>query len=206
MQDIDDLIAGFHRFVDGRAAGGQGASVVAHPVMVICCADLEMDPAQLTGAAPGRLYVLRNLAGIVPPYAAESGARDFAAALEFGVRRLDIRNIIVLGHAGCGALGALLDAGNSPSDDPVDGEFMPAWLALAVPAVARAMHPTVAAGQRARVCEQETVRLSLENLMSYPWLLERVLSGRVRLHGWHADTGCGALHRLDPETDAFRRA
>lgn len=207
MDDIDRLIAGFRRFSERRrAARSSGAREVvgaAPRVMIIACADCAADPAEITDAGPGALYVVRNLAAIVPPYAADSPARDFSAALEFGVRRLGVGHIVVLGHARCAAIGALLEAGASRGDAPVEGEFLPGWLAFAVPALARAMRPAVAAERRARICEQEAVRLSLENLLGYPWVADRVMARGLELHGWRVDPDNGALERLDPVRDDF---
>ncbi len=209
MQDIDRLIAGFHRFCEGAdddapaGARVRAGDASAPPVMVIACADLQSDPQHITGAAPGELFVIRNLANIVPPYAPDGSTQDSAAALEFGVRKLGTSHIVVLGHGGCAGMKALLDAGESTVDDPIVGEFMPGWLALAVPGLAKALRPGVAPDARARVCEMEAVRLSLENLMSYPWIFERVMARALHLHGWHVDLAATALERLNPETDEF---
>lgn len=207
MQDIDRLIAGFHRFCEG--SGGRGASetrsadAFAPAVMVIACADFAADPQHITDAPPGSLLVIRNVANIVPPYAPDSSTQDCGAALEFGVTRLGVEHILVLGHGGCTAIKALLDAGENAADAPIGGEFLPRWLALAVPGLAKAMRPGVAPEARARTIETEGVRLSLENLMSYPWIFERVTAGRLHLHGWYVDLAQGTLARLDPETDLF---
>ncbi len=207
MQDIDHLIAGFHRYWrSGRENRTDTPGYAAPPVMVIACADFCADPQQITGARPGELYVIRNLANIVPPFAPEGSTQDSAAALEFGIRRLGVGHILVMGHSGCAGLKALLDAGESADDDPIIGDFMPAWLALAVPGLAKAFRPGVAAETRARICETEAVRLSLENLMSYPWIFERVMERRLHLHGWHVDPDRGVLERLNPETDEFETA
>jgi len=204
MQNIDHLIAGFHRSCSrGADAEPDMPDHTGPPVMVIACADFDIDPQQITGARPGELYVIRNLANIVPPFAPEGSTQDSAAALEFGVRRLGVGHILVMGHAGCAGIKALLDAGESTEDDPIIGDFMPAWLALAVPGLARALRPGVAVEERAGICETEAVRLSLENLMSYPWIFERVMARRLHLHGWHVDPNRCVLQRLDPETDAF---
>lgn len=209
MRDIDHLIDGLRRFLDaGSRDGGAEASAVAPerkspPVMMIACADLAADPQALTGAGPGELYVIRNLANLVPPYSPDNPAQGTSAALEFGVRRLGVEHIVVIGHNGCAGMKALLDAGESAIDDPIVGEFMPTWLALGVPAVARALRPDIAAPARAGICEREAVRLSLENLMSYPWIFDRVMERRLHLHGWYVDLAAAALERFNPEIDEF---
>lgn len=210
--DIDHLIAGFRRFCESGpedppdaadAADAAETPDAAPRVMVIACADLDADPWHISAAAAGELFVIRNLAAIVPPYAPEGSTQDSAAALEFGVRRLGVGHILVLGHSGCAGMKALLDAGESAGGDAIAGEFMPGWLALAVPALAKAMRPGVAAEARARICETEAVRLALENLMSYPWILERVMARKLHLHGWYIDRARRVLERLNPETDEF---
>jgi carbonic anhydrase len=202
--DIDHLIAGLRRFCESGPEYRPDAPDAARPrVMVIACADLEADPQHISAAAAGELFVIRNLAAIVPPYAPEGSTQDSAAALEFGVRKLGVGHILVLGHSGCAGMKALLDAGESAIDDPIVGEFMPRWLALAVPGLAKAMRPGVTTDLRARVCEMEAVRLSLENLMSYPWIVERVMARQLHLHGWYMDLARGVLERLNPESDEF---
>ncbi len=205
--DIDHLIAGFRRFCESAPQYRPDAPDATRVrVMVIACADLEADPQHISAAAAGELFVIRNLAAIVPPYAPEGSTQDSAAALEFGVRKLGVGHILVLGHSGCAGMRALLDAGESAIDDPIVGEFMPGWLALAVPGLAKAMRPGVTTDMRARVCEMEAVRLALENLMSYPWILERVMARKLHLHGWYMDLARGVLERLNPESDEFEMA
>lgn len=204
---MERLIDGFRRFretywrdhravFEALAARGQSPRA-----MVVACSDSRVDPQMIFGAAPGEIFIVRNVANLVPPYAPNSDYHGTSAALEFAVRALRVEHVIVLGHAGCGGIGALLQGPGTAVDD-----FITPWMRIAAPARDRAL---AAAGSQTeaaqRVCEHEGVKVSLGNLMTFPWLRERVERGDLALHGWHVDLERGELRRLDP-TGAFRPA
>ncbi len=195
---MDDLLDGYRRFraevwprergrFETLAARGQSPRT-----MVVCCSDSRADPQMIFGAAPGELFVVRNVANLVPPYAPDAAYHGTSAALEFGVRVLGVEHIIVLGHALCGGVRALLDGMPPGAED-----FVAPWLGIARAARARVFECAPASDEaRQEAGEQEMVRLSLENLMTFPWIREAVEAGRLSLHGGHFGIGSGTLSML----------
>jgi carbonic anhydrase len=158
--------------------------------LVIACSDSRADPALIFGAAPGELFVIRNVANLVPPFAPDEMHHGTSAALEFAVRQLEVKDILVMGHAMCGGIHALL---NGPPDPSFD--FIGSWIAMARAAVDRVLACTPA--DRAQTaCEHESVRLTLENLMTFPWIRDRVRAGTLALHGAFFDIRSGQLERM----------
>ena len=158
---------------------------------VIACSDSRVDPQMIFDAHPGELFAIRNVANLVPPYAPDAAYHGTSAALEFAVRALKVADLIVMGHALCGGVQALLEG--TPDGF---GDFVEPWMAIAEPARRRAM--TASPEVRQEACEQEAVRLSLANLLTFPWIREAVEAGRLRLHGCYFDTRSGALLVMDP--------
>ena len=189
---MDELIAGYRRFratqwPERRATFESLAQAGQAPrAMVVACSDSRVDPAMIFHAGPGELFVMRNVANLVPPYAPDSRAHATSAALEFGVRVLEVAHLIVMGHAMCGGIRALLEGPSS-----VTGDFLPPWMQIAEPAKRRALECRPADPQAA--CEREAVKLSLENLLTFPWIAERVAGGRLTLHGAIFDIRTGEL-------------
>lgn len=162
--------------------------------MVIACSDSRVDPQMIFSAGPGELFVVRNVANLVPPYAPDAAYHGTSAALEFGVRALGVEHVIVLGHALCGGVRALLEG--VPLVEV--GDFIKPWMAIAESARRRVI-TCEPAEARQEACEHETVRLSLTNLMTFPWISEAVNTGRLRLHGCYFDIRSGVLLRLDED-------
>lgn len=206
-QTIERLIEGFRAFretyyADNRALFDALAQKGQSPkVMVIGCADSRVDPLLITGAGPGDLFVVRNVANLVPPYAPDGHYHGTSAALEFAVRTLEVEHIVVLGHAQCGGVGALLEG--SPMAGRGD-DFIAAWMSIAEPARRRALSLPLPEDGRRRACELETIKVSLDNLMTFPWIRERVADNRLTLHGWYFDLARGSLLRLDRATHSFQ--
>jgi len=165
-----------------------------HPRMLfIGCSDSRVVPYLLTGAGPGELFVVRNVANLVPPYQPDAAYHGTSAALEFGVRVLQVRHVIVLGHTLCGGVRALLEGPPPGTED-----FVAPWMGVAREARARTLRcEAVSPEGRQEAGEQEVVRLSLRNLMTFPWIREAVEAGRLRLHGGHFDVASGKLSMLD---------
>ncbi len=120
---------------------------------------------------PGELFVVRNVANLAPPYGPDDEPHGISAAIEFAVRSLRVRDIVILGHAMCGGIRALLDGTPAETSD-----FVGQWVSIAEPARRRAMRTPPE--QRADFCEHEAVRLSLDNLMTFPWIETAVDGGR----------------------------
>jgi carbonic anhydrase len=160
------------------------------PAMVIACSDSRVDPQMIFAAGPGELFVVRNVANLVPRYQPDSAYHGTSAAIEFAVRALAVRCIVVLGHAQCGGIGALLDG-----PPPGVGDFVEPWMGIAAEARARtqAIQPAAA---RQRACEHEAIRVSLGNLRTFPWIESAARGGQLALEGFYFDTLTGELHRL----------
>jgi carbonic anhydrase len=192
---MEDLIAGYRRFRAGtwrneRARFDTLSEFGQNPrALVIGCSDSRTDPQMVFNAAPGELFVIRNVANLVPPYGPDNQPHGISAALEFAVRVLKVPQIIVMGHAMCGGIAALL---NGPPTEASD--FVGQWVRIAEPARARAM--TAPAERRQEVCEHESVHLALDNLMTFPWVAAAVGAGALKLHGCFFDIRSGILERL----------
>ncbi|MEI9996836.1 MAG: carbonic anhydrase [Rhizomicrobium sp.] len=201
---MDRLIAGYRAFRAGRwpeehahyeelARKGQNPDY-----LVIACSDSRADPATIFSAAPGELFVVRNVAGIVPPFEQDSGYHGTSAALAFAVMQLGVKHVVVLGHAQCGGIAAALD-GSLVAGVP----FIGSWIALLKPALEHSEHIHDAA-ERHVAMERDCVRLSLDNLLTFPFVAERVRDGRLALAGARFGIADGRLEVLDRDADAFR--
>jgi carbonic anhydrase len=196
---VDELFRGYRRFrseqwprerdrFETTAEKGQSPKA-----LVIACSDSRVDPQMILGARPGELFVVRNVANLVPPFEQDAAYHGTSAALEFGVRSLRVPNIIVMGHGMCGGVHALVTRTTGPAKD-----FVAHWIEIAEPARVRTegMTPHEA---RLKACEEETVRLSLANLMTFPWVKEAVEAGELALHGAYFDIRNGILLTLQPD-------
>ena len=196
---MERLIEGYRRFrreswperrrlFEALAAEGQ------HPrALVVACVDSRVDPSAIFDAAPGQLLTVRNVANLVPPYAPDAAYHGTSAALEFGVRVLEVPNLIVLGHGGCGGIDVLLRGAAKPGHD-----FITTWMGIAAPARARALLCDTPEAQQ-RCLEREGIKLSLDNLMTFPWIAERVGAGTLQLHGAWFAIHSGVLEILGPD-------
>ncbi len=200
---MDRLIEGYRafkarRWPQERAQYAELAAKGQKPAtLVIACSDSRADPATIFDAAPGELFVVRNVAGIVPPFETDSGFHGTSAALAFAVVQLGVRQILVLGHAQCGGIAAALDG------SLIEGvPFIGNWIALLEPVRAHSAHIHDAA-ERHTAMERDCVGLSLANLMTFPFVAERVTDGRLALHGARFGIADGRLEILDRATGAF---
>lgn len=196
MSSPKQLIEGFSRFRERHFARDdalfrelveQGQTP---KILVVACCDARVDPALILDCAPGDLFVIRNVANLVPPAENQGHYHGTSAALEFGVRNLGVRHIIVLGHAQCGGIHALLEGGVAKDDS-----FIAEWMGIAD--AAREQVEQALAGDsnnvRHRACEQQAILVSLNNLMTFSWIRERVEQGTLTLHGWYFDIERGEL-------------
>ncbi len=204
---VDKLLAGYRQFRDGpfiesRPLIEDLVSRGQRPkVAVVACSDSRVDPAILFQADPGDLFVIRNVANLVPPMEKEGTYHGTSAALEYAVLGLGVEHLVVLGHAHCGGINAMMNAATD------DGSFtyVPPWVSMLANAHRRVL-ATMAhadAETKARACEQQAVLVSLENLTTFPWLRERVEAGDLALHGWYVDIATAQLSSYDGETGTF---
>lgn len=196
---MEKLLAGYRRFrSDGwpqkQAQFEELAEHGQRPrALVVACIDSRVDPAMIFDAAPGEMLTVRNVANLVPPYEPDAAFHGTSAALEFGVRVVAVRHLIVLGHGQCGGVKSLLE--DAPADDH---EFVSHWMSIARPARDRAMRYGTAV-ERQLQCEYEVVKVSLGNLMTFPWIADRVAEGKLALHGAWFGIGSGELRILQPD-------
>jgi carbonic anhydrase len=195
---MEGLIDGYRRFRRARwperratfeALAEQGQSPRA---LVIACSDSRVDPTMIFDAGPGEIFVIRNVANLVPPYAPDATAHATSAALEFAVRSLEVADVIVLGHAMCGGIRALLEGAPRAA-----GDFLGPWMHIADRAKQKAL--VCAPAEQQQVCEQEAVKLSLDNLATFPWIAKRISAGQLRLHGAIFDIRSGVLSLLQSD-------
>ncbi len=195
---MERLIAGYREFRERRwtaerARYAELARTGQRPrTLVIACSDSRSDPATVFDASPGELFVIRNIAAIVPPPEIDGAHHGTSAAIAFAVMVLEVGNILVMGHAQCGGVAAAID-GKTAKDVP----FLRSWIELLSPAVERAGADGHAAVERA------SVLLSMERLMSFPFIAERVEAGRLSLNGARFGIADGRLEIYDPAAKAF---
>jgi carbonic anhydrase len=211
MTRFSDLIQGYHSFHDRewrseRDRWSELAEGQSPKVMVIACSDSRVDPATIFDARPGEMFVVRNVANLVPPFEPDRNYHGVSAALEFAVTQLEVDELVVMGHGFCGGCAAAL-TGQFDDADHGQGHFIAHWIEMLADAreKIRAEHPELDR-QAFLEMELEGVRLSLRNLMGFPWVRERVESGRLTLHGAYFAIVDGVLHVLDEATGAFAPA
>ncbi|MEQ8444050.1 MAG: carbonic anhydrase [Alphaproteobacteria bacterium] len=168
-------------------------------VLVIACSDSRVDPAILFNADPGEIFVVRNVAALVPPYQPDDAHHGTSSAIEYAVRDLGVTDIVVLGHHMCGGIMAMREVQSGAVE--LDREFIGPWMALA--AEACAVHDADDPESGAAV-EMATIKLSIKNLKSFPWIMKRVEDGNLTLHGWWFDISTGNLLAHDPRTGQFK--
>lgn len=203
--DAQDLIAGYRRFrasryreardLFSRLRDGQQPAT-----MIIACADSRADPAMIFDAAPGELFTVRNVAALVPPYEQGGGLHGVSAALEFAVTALKVKQIVVMGHGGCGGIAASIAAA---ADRPV-GQFIAPWVELAADARDAVLrNEAIPRSDWQEAVEHGAVGQSLKNLMSFPFVRAAVERGEMSMNGAWFSIGKGELHWRDSETGAF---
>ena len=197
MSDTEDeLTAGYRRFradhwPTARAEYETLATKGQKPhTLIVACSDSRADPALIFDAKPGELFVVRNVANLVPPYEPDGKLHGVSAALEFGVKVLGVKRIVVMGHAHCGGVNAMIHG--APE---IVADFVAPWIAQGAPGVQHVAE-TVAPDQLERAAEEAIVRLSIRNLRTFPWIAEREAKGELQLSGLHFGIADGALTAL----------
>ena len=209
MPYLNHLIEGYQRFRDHdwareRERWTELAEGQSPKVMILSCADSRVDPAQIFDARPGEIFVVRNIAGLAPPYETSRGFHGVSAALEFAVSQLEVGEILVMGHGLCGGCAAAL-TGQFDDTDPGEGHFIADWVRMldAARDEVRARHSTLDRNAF-RDMEWEAVKVSLANLRTFPWIAEREDAGELTLHGAHFSIAEGRLYMLDEAEGIFR--
>lgn len=212
MTDFSDLISGYHRFrrsgwATQRERWAELAEGQSPRVMVVACSDSRVDPSTIFDASPGEMFIVRNVANLVPPFELGGGRHGVSAALEFAVTQLEVPEVVVMGHGSCGGCAAALTQ-NFKNAKPGEGGFISRWIEMLDEAREEVVREHGAAPTREaiRAMEHEAVKVSIANLRTFPCIQEREAAGKVRLHGaWFAIDG-GELFVLDSDTGEFRAA
>jgi carbonic anhydrase len=170
--------------------------------MVVSCCDSRCDPETIFSAMPGELFVVRNVANLVPPYEVGGGFHGISAALEFAVLNLRVKHIVVMGHTGCGGIKAALD-GDAARQTEV--RFISRWMSMLDHARAEVLSRNQGASRADVVghLEREGVKVSLANLRSFPFVAEQEAKGRLTLYGSHFDIASGQLTVLNQATGEY---
>ena len=204
MTSIDELISRARAFRSGPFERQQPLfqrlvrDGQAPKIMMIACSDSRVDPSVIFDAEPGQIFMVRNVASLVPPSTPDDNCHGTSAALEFAVTELGVEHVVVLGHGHCGGIKALLDGADLERGAT---DFIGPWLSSAAASRDHVLKdtPNTSAEEQARALEYETVRQSVRNLMTYSWVEERVNEGTLSLHGWHFDIAEGALSAVSED-------
>ena len=200
------LLQGYRAFLGGRFAGERSRyETLAHTgqrpeIMVIGCIDSRVSPEVIFDAAPGEMLVVRNVANLVPPFEQHRETQHgTSAAIEFGVQALQVKHVVVLGHALCGGIRAFADEQKPLSA----GDFIGRWMAQIAPAAEAIGARDADHDAYLRRLERASVELSLTNLMTFPFVRRRVEAGALALHGAYFGVATGRLLLRDPASGAF---
>jgi carbonic anhydrase len=205
MQEIEKLISGYQRFHKQyfedqpelyKTLFEEGQSP---KFLVISCCDSRVHPAQVMDTAPGDIFVIRNVANLVPVNEPDDKSHGTSAAMEFAVKHLNIKHIIVLGHSQCGGIKSLME-GNHKGQSYA---FIDPWMDIAKTARDKVLseHGDKEFSEQCSLCEKASIETSLSNLITFPWIKERYDEGNLDIHGWYFDIDTGSL--LGKEGDEF---
>lgn len=203
------LSIGYRNFMSGRyvdererfrTLAEQGQSP---QTMIVACCDSRSAPETIFDCGPGELFVVRNVANMVPPYEPDGQYHSTSAALEFAVQALKVKNIIVMGHGRCGGIRAALD----PNAEPLSpGDFIGKWMNLVKPAAEQLQNASVMTdAERQTAMERISIRNSIENLRTFPYVRALEDAGQLAIHGAWFDISNGELWVMDSDTRDFKR-
>ncbi len=209
MPEFAELLKGYRRFREGvyprqRARFDQTIVEGQKPkVMVVGCSDSRVDPSQIFDVDPGEIFVVRNVAALVPPFETTPGLHGVSAAVEFAVQMLEVKQIVVMGHGRCGGCQAALSQGFD-SKPFGEGGFIADWINLLKDAREPVARKHGTEGRKAELAmEFAAIRLSLKNLRSFPWVVDKERAGTLKLRGAHFSISEGVLYSLDEDTGEF---
>ena len=205
----DRLLSGYRNFMSGRYAEQSAryralAETGQKPkTLVIACCDSRAAPETIFDSGPGELFVVRNVANLVPPYEPDGQFHATSAALEFAVQSLKVSDILVMGHGRCGGISAALDPDAGPLSP---GDFIGKWMGMLKPAAEQIQGADIlTAGERQRALERVSIRNSLNNLRTFPCVRILEEKGRLQLHGAWFDISTGELWIMDAASGDFKR-
>jgi carbonic anhydrase len=206
-KEILKMMVGFRRFrerffkeqhslYDSLASTGQSPKT-----LMISCSDSRVDPAILFSSSPGEMFVVRNVANLVPPFESNIGFHGVSAAIEFAVVNLQVENVVILGHRQCGGIRSLFQP-----EAIREGGFVQQWMTIAGEAKEKVLkaHPNGDVDSHCRECEKTSIVTSLDNLRTFPFIDLAVKNRGLQLIGVYFDLEDGKLSFYDEVTDAFR--
>ena len=205
MSNVGKLISGFRTFK--ATTFQQKKDIIGHLIeqgqkpttLVISCADIRLSPTEIFAANPGELYIINNIGGLVPKYDTQ-GIHGILSAIEYAVNILQVENIIVLGHAKCDGIKMIMS-----EKEKGLSESMKTWMSVA--SEARDIVKKELAGkseeEQQSACEQESLIVSIKNLMTYPYIVKRMKENKLNIFGWHFNIENGDIMAFDPDTKFF---
>lgn len=203
------LLAGYRNFMDGRYSDErQRYRVLAEngqkpQTLVIACCDSRSAPETIFDSGPGELFVMRNVANLVPPYEPDGTFHATSAALEFAVQSLRVKDIVIMGHGRCGGITAALDLDAEPLSP---GDFIGKWMGMLKPAAEQIQsNDIMTPGERQTALERISIRNSIDNLRTFPYVKEQEDAGKLQIHGAWFDISTGELWVMDGATRDFIR-
>ena len=208
MDELGNLLAGYRRFREFRyeaeksrwraLADGQSPRAI-----IIACCDSRADPATIFDTDPGEIFVVRNVANLVPPFEGGGGRHGVSAALEFAVTQLEVAEVVVMGHERCGGIQAAL-TGQFHDAPNGEGGFVANWMSQIDERAAEIVAKHGTGEDAARVLEEVAIRQSLANLRTFPFVTAREKAGSLKVIGCHFSISEGQLYMLDEAEDTFR--
>lgn len=211
MSDFSALLQGYRRFKSDaylrqKSRYDELTESQAPKVMVIACSDSRVDPSTIFDTSPGEMFVVRNVANLVPPFELGGGRHGVSAALEFAVTQLEVPEVVVMGHGNCGGCRAALHQVFKDAK-PGEGGFISRWIDILDEAREIVVHNHDLDDPDAqRAMEHEAVKVSIANLRSFPCIREREAAGTLKLHGAWFSIAEGNLHLLDEASGTFSAA
>jgi carbonic anhydrase len=193
----------YRTFVPNAAHYEELANGQNPETMVISCSDSRVDPETIFSAMPGELFVLRNIANLVPPFETGGNYHGVSSAIEFAILNLNLKHLIVIGHSGCGGIKAAL---NQNAAIQTEAKFISRWMSMLDDARLAVLkdNPNASAEERQRALELEGIKQTLTNLRTFPFVREREEKGQLQIHGAHFDIKSGTLSVYDNETKKFQ--
>lgn len=202
LKDLYRGIKKFHQnyFVQDTGLYANLRTGQSPKVLVISCCDSRVDPALLTQSQPGDIFVVRNVANLVPRYEADGGHHGVSAAIEFAIKNLGVEMVVILGHSQCGGIRALMAPPQSQGTI-----FIDKWMSIAEKAKIKVIseNPNVDQRELERLCEKESILVSMKNLEAFPFVKEKIDNGSLKVHGWWFDIESGALEVYSPQRGQF---
>lgn len=197
-KSFNKLLRGYREFREKYALGDKSVMqyLSSHgqqpQVMVVACCDSRVDPALILQCDPGDLFVVRNVANIVPPYEMDEAHHGTSAALEFGVRFLHVKHLILLGHSQCGGIQTLLNCDHANNND-----FISNWVSV----IDKKNHDAKETDEFAKLAIKE----SYQNCLTFPWIRERLEQQQLAIHLWYFDIKTGHIFGYSEEADEFQQ-